>query len=73
MTTFTNSEGLVITYTHDFLETILPQSNSSSNYYTTGVHNITFIEIGSNKILILEYTYQIIRNISEVYNKFKYD
>ena len=57
MTTLTNSEGLVITYTNDFLETILLQLNSSNNYYTSGEHDIIcFIKIGSNKILILDYT-----------------
>ena len=40
MTTFTNSEGLVITYTTEFLETLLLQLNSSNNYYTSGEHDI---------------------------------
>ena len=31
MTTLTNPEGLVITYTNDFLEIILLQLNSSNN------------------------------------------
>ena len=57
MTTLTNSEGLVITYTNECLETILLQLNSSNNYYTSGEHDIIcFIKIGSNKILILDYT-----------------
>ena len=36
MTTFTNSEGLVITHTNACFETILLQLNSSNNYYTSG-------------------------------------
>ena len=35
--------------------------NSSNNYYTSGGHGIIFIKIGSNKILILDYTYHINR------------
>ena len=45
----TNSEGLMITYANELLETILSQLNSSSNYYTSGDHGIIFIEIGSSK------------------------
>ena len=52
MTTFTNPEGLVITYTNEFLETTLLQLNPSNNYYTSGRHDTMFIEIGSNKLLI---------------------
>ena len=43
MTTLTNSEGLVINYTNEFLETILLQLNASNSYYTTGDNNIIFI------------------------------
>ena len=50
MTTLTNSEGKVLTYTNEFIETILPQLNSSNNYYTTGDNDITFIKRGSTKI-----------------------
>ena len=67
MTTLTNSEGLVITYTNEFLETVLLQMNSSSSYYTSGEHAILFIKIGSNKILLLDHTYFIIRNIFQKY------
>ena len=67
MTFLTNSEGLVITYTNDLLETILLQLNSSNNYHTSGEHDITyFIKIGSNKILILDYTYHINRNMFQI-------
>ena len=52
MTTFTNPEGLAITHTNEFLETILLQLSSSNNYYTSGEHDIICIEIGSNKILL---------------------
>ena len=63
MTTLTNSEGKEITYTNEFIETILLQINSSNNYYTTGDDDIIFIKIGSNKVLILGYTFHINRNI----------
>ena len=42
MTTFTDPEGLVITHTNEYLETILLQLNSSSNYHTSGEHDIIF-------------------------------
>ena len=79
MTTFTNSKGLVITHTNGFLETTLLQLNSSSNYYTTGEHEIIFVKTGSNKLLLLEHTYHIGRYIyiyiyiSDLYNNWKYD
>ena len=41
MTTFTNSEGLGITYTNELLNTIPLQLNPSNNYYTSGEHDIT--------------------------------
>ena len=56
MTTLTNSEGKVLTYTNEFIEIILLLLKSSNNYYTTGGDDITFIKIGSNKVLILDYT-----------------
>ena len=67
MTTLTNSEGKVLTYTNEFIETILLQLNSSNNYYTAGDDDILFIKIGSNKVLILDYTYHINRNIFQNY------
>ena len=68
MTTLTNSEGKVLIYTNEFIETILLQLNSSNNYYTSGDDDIIFIEIGFNKVLILYYTYHINRNIFQNYN-----
>ena len=62
MTTLTNSEGNVLTYTNGFIETILLQLNSSNNYYTSGDDDILSIKIGSNKVLVLDYTYHIKRN-----------
>ena len=56
MTTLTNSEGRIINYTNEFLETILLQLNSSNNYYTTGDDDVLFIKIGSTKVLLLDYT-----------------
>ena len=67
MTTLTNSEGKVVTYTNEFTETIILQLNSSNNYYTTGDDNIIFIKIGSTKVLLLDYTYHINRNIFQNY------
>ena len=56
MTTLTNSEGKVLTYTDEFIETILLQLNSSNTYYTSGDDDIIFIKIGSTKVLLLDYT-----------------
>ena len=72
MATLTNSEGLVITHTNEFLETRLLQLNASNTYYTAGDnHNIyiyiyiymyiyiyiyIYIKIGSNKLLMLYHT-----------------
>ena len=67
MTTLTNPEGKILNYTHGVIETILLQLNSSNNYYTSGYDDIIFIKIGSNKVLILEYTYHIHRNIFQNY------
>ena len=63
MTTLTNSEGKVLTYTNEFIGAILLQLNSSNNYYTTGDDDIIFIKTGSNKVLLLNYMYNINRNI----------
>ena len=67
MTTLTNSEGKVLTYTNEFIGTILLQLNSSNNYYTTGDDDIIFIKSGSTKVLLLDYTYHINRNIFQNY------
>ena len=55
MTTLTNSEGLVINYTNDFLDTILLQLNASNSYYTTGDNNMIFIKTGSKTISVRLY------------------
>ena len=68
MATLTNSEGQVLTYTNGFIETILLQLNSSNTYYTPGDDDIIFIKIGSNKVLVLDYTYHINRNIFQNYS-----
>ena len=67
MTTSTNSEGKLLTYTNELLETIVLQLNSSNNYYTSGEYGITFIKISSHKILILVYTYHIDRKVFHNY------
>ena len=67
MTTLTNSEGEVLTSTNELIETVLLQLNSSNNCYTTGDDDIVFIKIGSNKVLILGYTYHIYNYFSELY------
>ena len=55
MITFTYSQGKVLTYTYDCLETILLQCNSSNTYYTSGENDIIFTKIGYNKTLVLDY------------------
>ena len=64
MTTLTNSEGKVLTYTN---ECFLLQLNSSNNYYTPGDDDILFIRICYNKVLILDHTYHINRKIFQNY------
>ena len=66
MTTLANSEGKVLTYTNEFIGTILLQLSSSNNYYTTGDDDIIFIKIGSNKVLLLGYTCHINRTIFRI-------
>ena len=61
MTTLSNSEGKVLTYTNELIETILLLLNSSNNYYTTGDDDIRFIKTGSTKVPLLGYTYHINR------------
>ena len=67
MTTLTNSEGKILNYTNQYIETILLQLNSSNNYYTNGDDNILFIKIGDTKVLLLDYTYHINRTIFQKY------
>ena len=52
MTSFTNSEGNILTYTNEFIETILLQLNSSNNYYTTGDDDVLFIKNGASRVLL---------------------
>ena len=68
MTTLTNSEGKILNYTNELIETILLQLNSSNNYYATGDDDIIVIKIGSTKALLLDYTYHINRTIFQNYN-----
>ena len=67
MTTPTNSQGKILDYTNEFIETIWLQLNSSNNYYTTGDEDILFIKIGSNKVLVLDCTYHINGTIFQNY------
>ena len=67
MTTLTNSQGNILNYTNELIETILLQLNSSNNYYTAGDDDIIFIKIGSTKVLLLDYTYHINRTIFQNY------
>ena len=66
MTALTNSQGKVLTYTSEFIETILLQFNTSNNYYTTGDDDIIFSKIGSTKVLLLDHTYCINRSIFRI-------
>ena len=66
MTTLSNSQGKVLTYTNELTETILLQLTSSNNYYTTGDDDIIFIKRGSTKVLLLEYTYHIYRTFYKI-------
>ena len=66
MTTLTNSQGKVLTYTSELIETILLQLNSSNNHYTTGDDDVILIKIGSNKVLLLDYTYHINRTVFRI-------
>ena len=68
MTTLTNSEGKVLTYTNEFIVTVLLQLNSSNNCYTSGDDDVLFIKIGSNNVLVSDYTYHINRNILQNYS-----
>ena len=63
MTTLINSQGKVLTYTNELIETILLQLSPSNNYYTTGDDDVIFIKIGSTKVLLLDYTCHIYRAI----------
>ena len=45
------------------LKQFLLQLDSSNNYYTTGDDDLIFIKIGSNKVLLLDYTRHIHRTI----------
>ena len=62
MATPTNSQGKILNYTNELIETILLQLNSSNKYYTTGDDDVIFIKIGSTKVLLLDYTYHTNRN-----------
>ena len=68
MTTPTNSQGKALTYTNEFIETIILQLNASNKYYITGDDDIIFIKIGPNKVLLLDYTYHINRTIFQNHN-----
>ena len=65
--TLTNSEGKVLTYTNEFIETLLLQLKSSNDYYTSGDDDTLFIKIGSNKVLVLDYTYHKNKNTFQNY------
>ena len=67
MTTLTNSKGVIHNYTNEYLESILVQLNSSNTYYTTEGVDVIFIKINSNKLLLLDFTYHINRNIFQNY------
>jgi len=55
----------------EYIEAILLQLNPSNNYYTNGDDDVLFIKIGSNKVLLLDYTYHINRTIFQNCTKFR--
>ena len=68
MTTLTNSEGKVLTYTNELVETILLQLNSSNDYLTSADDGVLFIKIGSSKVLVLYYAFHTTRNNFQNYS-----
>ena len=68
MATLTNSEGKLVNYTNELIETIILQLNPSNNYYATGDDDILFIKIGTTKALLLYYTYHMNIIILQNYN-----
>ena len=66
-TTLTNSEGYEHNYTNEQLETILVGLNASNIYYTNGKNDLIFIKLGTTKLLLLDFTYHINRNIFQNY------
>ena len=69
MATFTNSEGKLLTYTNEFLETVLLQLNSSNNYYTSGEHDTTCIRTGCRNIDFRLHLSHQPKHFSKLYNK----
>ena len=67
MTTLTNNEGKLLTCINELIETIILQLSPSNNYYTTGDDDILLTKMGSNKVLILDYTCHIDRNVFQNY------
>ena len=68
MITFTNSKGKVFNYTETELNNILASLNSGDISYYKVRHDIIFIKINSNLLLIFDYTFNINRIIFNNYD-----
>ena len=55
MTTLTNSEGRIMTFTNGLLGTIVLQLNPSNTYYTTGEHDT--IDLIYKKTALINYRF----------------
>ena len=69
MTTLTNSEGKVLIYTNELIETILSKLNSSNNYYTTGDNDIFYKDRFQQNTGIRLYLSYKQKYFSELYTK----
>ena len=66
-TTLLNSEGYTHNYTNEQLELILVGLSSSNTYYTNGKNDIIFVKLDTSRLLLLDFTYHINRNIFQNY------
>ena len=66
-TTLTNSEGYIHNFTDEQLAVILLGLNSSNTYYTNGKNDLIFIKLDTTKLLLLDFSFHINRNIFQNY------
>ena len=67
MTTLTNSEGEILTYTNAFIETILLQLIQVINITQLGMAILYLLKSVFNKVLLLVYTYHMNRTTFQNY------